>query len=56
MKKTPENRARELYKMVHGVNFYYAANHDGWLKLGRFVLDLEKKWIKAKKRKPRLRY
>lgn len=51
--KTPEVRAKELYKLVHGPTWYFDAQNPatrlGWLKLGALVLKLEKKFNALKK-------
>lgn len=58
MSKTKEIRAKELYVMVHGKGdageYFNQMNPgimEGWLKLGKFVLNLEKKWAAVKKKK-----
>lgn len=54
--KTPETRAHELFKLVHGsgdsgsVYTFQMQNPaiiQGWLKLGKLVLKLERKFNKA---------
>lgn len=53
--KTAETRAQELFCMVHGkqakseFNAINSGEHNGWLKLGKFVLNLERKWTSTKR-------
>lgn len=57
--KTPEIRAAELFKSVNGpgdagsqfaFDLMNPSLKNGWIKLGKFVLSLERKWTEAKKK------
>jgi len=48
--KTPAIRAAELYKLVFGME-PYKLDHPGWLKLGKLILNLERKFNALKKTK-----
>lgn len=54
-KKTSAIRAKELFKMVNGCPMDKIAisetEFDGWLKLGKMVLNLETKWANVNKQK-----
>lgn len=49
--KTAAIRGQELFTLVYGKNAIPHADFEaGWIRLGKFVLALERKWSKAKLR------